>query len=157
MGNDGHRHCPHHEIQGDAEAQEVAEAVAAGTLTINFNDGSTITYPMGNNTLKPNGNPNTVNSNGPAPTGTFPVQAPVPISNTDAKDYLRYGPYFFPIGARNPGGSPGDIARQRGIGIHGGRRSHNSRTEGCLRLDNSDITDLYTRTLTDPLTSITIE
>jgi lipoprotein-anchoring transpeptidase ErfK/SrfK len=41
--------------------------------------------------------------------------------------------------------------------LHGGRRNHNSRTEGCLRLDNADISDLVERTIADPLTSITIE
>jgi RHS repeat-associated protein len=124
----------------------------AGTLTIRFSDGTTATYPVGNNTINPNGDPNTVNSNGPAPAGTFPVQPPVNTGNS-----VSYGPYFFPVGAVNPDGTPADIASRRGIGIHGGRRNHNSRTEGCLRLDNADITDLVKRTAADPLTSITIK
>jgi RHS repeat-associated protein len=125
---------------------------AAGTLTVTFLDGTTVTYPVGNNTVNPSGDPNTVNSNGPAPSGTFPVQTPINTGNS-----VSYGPYFFPIGAVNPDGTPGDIARLRGIGLHGGRRNHNSRTEGCLRADNADILDLVGRTAADPLTSITIK
>jgi RHS repeat-associated protein len=124
----------------------------AGVLTVTFNDGTTVTYPVGNNTVNPIGDPNTVNSNGPAPVGTFPVQPPVNTGNS-----VSYGPFFFPIGAVNANGTPADIARRRGIGLHGGRRNHNSRTEGCLRLDNADISDLVERTIADPLTSITIE
>ncbi len=125
---------------------------ASGTLTIDFKNGTTVTYPFANNTTNPVGNPNIINSNGPAPAGTFPVQAPI---NTGSS--ISYGPYFFPIGAVNSDGTPGDIARQRGIGLHGGRRNHNSRTEGCLRADNADIMDLVSRTAADPLTSITIK
>ena len=129
----------------------VADRVA-GTLTVTFADGTTVTYPVGNNTVNPAGDPNTVNSNGPAPAGTFPVQAPVDTGNS-----VRYGHHFFPVGAVNPNGAPGDIARQRGIGIHGGRRDHNSRTEGCLRVDDGDLTDMVTRTSGDPLTQVTIQ
>jgi RHS repeat-associated protein len=125
---------------------------AAGILTVTFLNGTTVTYPFGNNTVNPAGDPNTINSNGPAPAGTFPVQLPINTGNS-----VSYGPYFFPIGAVNPDGTPGDIARRRGIGLHGGRRNHNSRTEGCLRADNADILDLVRRTAADPLTSITIK
>ena len=129
----------------------VADRVA-GTLIVSFQDGTTVAYPVGNNTINPAGDPNTVGSNGPAPAGTFPVQSPIPTGNS-----VSYGPFFFPIGTVNPAGSPGDIARQRGIGLHGGRRSHSSRTEGCLRVDNGDLNELVHRTRTDPLTSITIK
>ena len=128
----------------------VADRVA-GTITVNFNDGTSVTYPVGNNTTNPAGDPNVNHSNGPAPAGTFPVQAPI-----DTGTSVRYGPAFFPIGAVGADGTPADIARQRGIGLHGGRRNHNSATEGCLRMDNPDIVDLLTRTAADPLTSITI-
>jgi RHS repeat-associated protein len=138
-----------------ADPTGLSTAVAdrgAGVLTVTFNDGTTVTYPVGNNTINPVGNPNTVNSNGPAPAGTFPVQSPVNTGNS-----VSHGPFFFPIGAVNAYGTPADIARKRGIGLHGGRRNHNSRTEGCLRLDNADITDLFNRTVADPLTTITIQ
>ena len=122
-----------------------------GTITVTMNNGQTVTYPAGNNTTNPSGDPNTVGSNGPAPAGTWPVQSPVNTSGD-----VRYGPYFWPIGAVDAQGNRADIARQRGIGLHGGRRSHQSRTQGCVRMDDADILDLYQRTTNDPLTTIEI-
>ncbi len=49
-------------------------------------------FPAGNFTMNPNGDPNTINDHGPAPNGTYPVQAPIDTGNSPA-----YGPYFFPI------------------------------------------------------------
>ena len=121
------------------------------TITVNFNNGTTVTYPAGNNTINPSGNPNVVGSNGPAPAGVWPVQPPVRTTGR-----IEYGDYFWPIGAVGPNGERLDIARQRGIGLHCGRRSHQSRTEGCVRMDNPDCLDLYNRTLGDPLTRIEI-
>jgi len=122
-----------------------------GIITVTMNNGQTVTYPAGNNTTNPSGDPNTVGSNGPAPAGTWPVQSPVNTSGD-----VRYGPYFWPIGAVDAQGNRADIARQRGIGLHGGRRSHQSRTQGCVRMDDADILDLYQRTTNDPLTTIEI-
>ncbi len=122
-----------------------------GTITVTMNNGQTITYPAGNNTTNPSGDPNTVGSSGPAPAGTWPVQSPVNTSGD-----VRYGPYFWPIGAVDAQGNRVDIARQRGIGLHGGRRGHQSRTQGCIRMDDADILDLYRRTTNDPLTAIEI-
>ena len=125
---------------------------AAETITVTYNDGTSATYPVGNNTTNPAGDPKVVGSNGPAPAGTVPVQAPI---NTGKS--VSYGPVFFPLGSVNPDGTPADITRKRGIGLHGGRRSHKSRTEGCLRMDNEDIIDLLDSVADDPLTTITIK
>jgi RHS repeat-associated protein len=108
-------------------------------------------FPAGNNTTNPTGDPNAVGSNGPAPTGTFPVQNPV---NTEGRP--EYGPYFFPIGEVGPNGERLDIARQRGIGIHGGRRGPESRTQGCIRVADQTARDLQETHQADPITSITI-
>ncbi len=99
---------------------------SSGTLTVIDGNGNVVgVYLAGNFTTNPRGNPNTIGSNGPAPSGTFPVQAPVSTGSSPA-----YGPYFFPIGA------PGSIVRQRGIGIHGGRSGPTSKTLGCIRVSN---------------------
>jgi RHS repeat-associated protein len=124
---------------------------ANGAITVTMDNGQTITYPAGNNTTNPSGDPNTLGSNGPAPAGTWPVQSPVNTSGD-----IRYGPYFWPIGAVDAQGNRADISRQRGIGLHGGRSSHQSRTQGCVRMDDADILDLYQRTINDPLTIIEI-
>ncbi len=110
---------------------------------------------IGNNTTNPNGDPNTVGSHGPAPAGTFPVQPPVRIPS-DSDEATSYGTVFFPIGSVDSNGNPSDIARQRGIGLHGGRNGPGSRTEGCLRGNNSDLENLFNQNQSDPLTTITI-
>ena len=108
-------------------------------------------YPAGNNTTNPAGDPNTVGSNGPAPHGTFPVQPPV-----DTQGRVEYGPYFWPIGDVGPNGERLDIARQRGIGLHCGRSGPESRTQGCIRMSDADCYNLFDATRNDPLTEITI-
>jgi len=125
------------------------------TITVTTNNGQTFTYPAGNNTVNPTGNPNQVGSNGPAPNGTYPVQPPV-IDPTPA---AAYGPVFYPIGQVGPNGERQDIARERGIGLHGGREGFYSPTHGCIRLNNQDITNLNNilRALNDPLTRITVQ
>src|SRR6185437_2229001 len=108
---------------------------ATGTLTLRDSAGNVVqTYQAGNNTTNPNGDPNTVGSNGPAPQGTFPVQQPVNTGNS-----ASFGNWFLPVGSCAQGQTApctgqrgGDIARQRGIGIHGGRRNAQSRTNGCI-------------------------
>lgn len=116
------------------------------------NSGNLLTVmSVGNNTTNPAGDPSVIGSNGPAPSGTFPVQSPVSTGRS-----LEYGPYFFPIGAVGPSGARSDIARQRGIGLHGGRSGYRSRTQGCLRADNEDIRWLRDLNLRDPITEITI-
>lgn len=67
-----------------------------------------------------------------------------------------YGPYCFPVGARGPNGERQDIARQRGIGIHGGRTGPMFPTQGCIRVSNIAIRDLYNIHQQDPITQITI-
>jgi lipoprotein-anchoring transpeptidase ErfK/SrfK len=114
-------------------------------------DGVTLVYPAANNTVNPSGNPNRVSSNGPAPNGTFPVQRAVPTGNSPS-----YGPYFYPIGAVGPNGEPRDIARQRGIGLHGGRTGYSYPTHGCIRMNNGDIINLHNQTQNAPLQAITI-
>ena len=114
-------------------------------------EGPPRAFPAGNNTTNPAGDPNTVGSNGPAPSGTFPVQNPV---NTEGGP--EFGPYFFPVGEVGPNGEGLDIARQRGIGIHGGRRGPESRTHGCIRVSDETDRALYEIHQSDPITSITI-
>lgn len=124
-----------------------------GTLTVVGSDGNIIaTRPAGNNTTNPRGDPNVVGSNGPAPRGTFPVQPPV---NTTGRP--EYGSAFFPVGAVGPNGQRLDIARQRGIGVHSGRRGYQSRTQGCIRVDESTIQELLQINQNDPITEITIQ
>ncbi len=125
-----------------------------GTITVTTNNGQSVVYPAGNNTVNPTGSPNQVGSNGPAPNGTYPVQSPV----MDPTPAAAYGPVFYPVGAVSPNGERQDIARQRGIGIHGGREGFSSPTHGCIRMNNQDITNLNNllRALNDPLTRITI-
>jgi RHS repeat-associated protein len=108
-------------------------------------------FSAGNRTTNPSGDPNTVGSNGPAPTRTFPVQN---LVNTEGRP--EYGPYFFPIGEVGPNGERLDIARKRGIGIHGGRSGPESRTEGCIRVSDQTDRELYRIHQADPITSITI-
>ncbi len=123
------------------------------TITVTDSNGNVIgTYPAGNNTTNPTGDPNTVGSNGPAPAGTFPVQPPV---NTNGQP--EYGPYFWPIGDVGPNGERRDIARQRGIGLHCGRRNSQSRTQGCIRMNDDDCERLFRATQNDRLTEITIQ
>jgi lipoprotein-anchoring transpeptidase ErfK/SrfK len=109
-------------------------------------------YPAANRTVNPKGDPTRVDSNGPAPTGTFPIQSPV----LDPSPAISYGPVFYPIGAVGPNGERQDIARQRGIGLHGGRDSYLYPTHGCIRMNNGDISNLYNQTQHAPLQTITI-
>ena len=113
--------------------------------------GPPIAILAGNRTTNLFGDPNTIGSNAPAPSGTFPVQYPI---NTSGR--AEYGPFFFPIGAIGPGGERLDIARQRGIGIHGGRRGPQSRTLGCIRISDNSARLLNEIHQYDPITSIVI-
>ena len=123
-----------------------------GILTVVGNNGEVVgAYPAGNNTTNPGGDPNTVGSNGPAPQGTFPIQPPV---NTTGRP--EYGSAFFPVGGVGPNGERLDIARQRGIGVHSGRRGNQSRTQGCIRVDESTVQDLLRINQNDPITGIEI-
>ena len=109
-----------------------------------YDSTGTLVYETaaGNRTVNPGGNPFTVGSEGPAPTGTWPVGAPVSTGTS-----ISYGPFFFPVGAR------GDIARDRGIGIHAGRSGPQSRTQGCIRVSDAAIRVMAGRF---NITSITI-
>ncbi len=122
------------------------------TLIVELGNGNvSIVIDVGNNTINPSGDPNTIGSNGPAPAGTFPVQPPVNTAGDPA-----YGPYFWPIGDVGPNGERQDIARQRGIGLHCGRTNDQSPTEGCIRMNNTDCELLFELSQDDPLTEITI-
>jgi RHS repeat-associated protein len=119
----------------------------SGTLDVYDGKGNYIgRYDAGNFTTNPGGDPKIVGSNGPAPNGTYPVQAPINTGVSPA-----YGPYFFPIGA------PGSLIRRRGIGLHGGRRGPMSRTNGCIRVSNDTDRKLYQLYQTDPIQQITIQ
>ncbi len=127
-----------------------------GTLTLSDMNGMVVvSYPAGNNTVNSGGNPNTVGCKCPAPKGTFPLQPPINTAGS-----ISYGPYYFPVGARGPKGERLDIARLRGIGIHGGRTGPNDPTLGCIRISNNDVRDLYFWyhffASIDPITQITI-
>lgn len=110
-------------------------------------------YPAGNRTTNPWGDPFSIDSNGPAPPGAYQLQTPI----AEPHPSISYGPYFIPIGEIGLFGSRLDIARQRGIGIHGGRSGPGSRTEGCIRLSNDNIIDIVEFHQIDPLTEISIE
>jgi RHS repeat-associated protein len=109
-------------------------------------------YAFGNNTTNPTGDPVTVGSNAPAPTGEWTVQDPI---NTIGRP--EFGPFFFPIGDICPPVDRCDIARKRGLGIHGGRSGPESPTQGCLRLFDQDIRDLERTHQRDPITRIIIQ
>jgi RHS repeat-associated protein len=126
------------------------------TLTLRDRNGFPVTsYPAGNDTINPGGDPNTKGCNRPAPNGTFPLQRPISTAGS-----LEYGSYFFPVGARGPKGERLDIARLRGIGVHAGRTGPRSRTRGCIRVSDDDVRDLclWYQLLEqiDPITHITI-
>lgn len=111
----------------------------------------------GNNTTNQTGDPYARGSNGPAPNGTYPVQKP--IATGDSKSF---GPYFFPIGdcgesSTCTGEKAGDIARQRGVGIHAGRSGPEDKTNGCIRTSKEDIVELHEMSQEEPLTEITIQ
>jgi len=126
---------------------------AGKILTLyDYNGEPVARYPAGNITIRPNGDPNTVGSNGPAPSGYFPLQKPV---NTAGRP--EYGAYFFPVGAVDKKGRPADIARKRGIGVHAGRKGPESPTQGCIRVGDKTIRELVDWNKIDPIRTITIE
>lgn len=132
-----------------------------GTLTVypgdHHADTAPTTFPAGNNTTNPAGDPYAIGSNGSAPNGTYPVQRPIATGTSES-----FGPYFFPVGdcgtsSTCSGPNAGDIARQRGIGIHAGQKGPESRTHGCIRLSEENIQTLHEMDATDPLETITIQ
>ena len=119
---------------GDSIRTTVSATFCSETGKLKLYDSTgTLVYETtaGNNTVKPDGDPLEVGSNGPAPWGKWPVGAPISTGTSES-----YGPFFLPIGA------PGDVARSRGIGLHGGRSGPQSRTEGCVRSGNAAITEM---------------
>ena len=108
-----------------------------GQLVVTLRDGSKRTFEAGNNTTNPSADPNEIGAHGPAPRGKFPVQKP--ISEAGSKPY---GPFFFPVGAV-VGGKPADVARKRGIGIHGDRNGPSSITLGCIRVSSETDQELF--------------
>ena len=110
-----------------------------GTISLLDGDGNLVdSWDAANNTTKPNGDPCTVDSNGPAPNGEWPINGPI----VDTGDSESYGPHFIPVGDAGDGDDRNDIARQRGIGIHGGRDGHEHVTYGCIRMENDDADEL---------------
>lgn len=122
-------------------------------------------WPAANNTTNPYGDPYEIGSNGPAPNGEWPINGPI----VETGDSESYGPDFIPIGDAGDGDDRNDIARQRGLGIHGGREGkkdgkgrtgYEYNTLGCIRMGNSDLKELVelmeTYSDDDPVDSIVI-
>ena len=129
---------------GDSIRTTVSATFCSETGKLKLYDSTgTLVYETtaGNNTVKPDGDPLKVGSNGPAPWGKWPVGAPISTGTSES-----YGPFFFPIGA------PGDVARSRGIGLHGGRSGPQSKTEGCVRSGNAAITETVIKFNIKPIT-----
>lgn len=122
-----------------------------GLLTVTLRDGSKRTFEAGNNTVNPSADPTEIDAHGPAPKGKFPVQKPISTGSSGP-----YGPFFFPVGAVVKG-NPADVARKRGIGIHGDRNGPNSVTLGCIRVYSDDDRKLFDINLTDPFGTIEIK
>jgi uncharacterized protein RhaS with RHS repeats len=122
-----------------------------GVVSVIGKDGAIGIYPAGNCTTNPSGDPYVVDSNGPAPSGTYPVQSPI-----DTSGQVEFGPTFWPIGAEGSNRERLDIPRKRGIGLHCGRRGPSSCTQGCIRMADEDCVRLGVDTSTDPLSQITI-
>lgn len=146
------------------------EAIQSSYLVFDRSDGYLYVYsddhelqarfPAGNNTIRPEGDPYTVDSKGPAPNGEYPVQDP--LYTADSPDKESYGSYFFPVGdcGESPsctGSAAGDIARRRGIGVHAGRSGPESKTKGCVRVSENDIRDLHAIHRRDPIRKIVIK
>jgi len=119
-----------------------------GTMYLVDGDGNVVdSWDAANNTTIPDGDPCTVGSNGPAPNGEWPIGR-----IADTGDSRRYGPHFIQVGDSGESGTErNDIARQRGIGIHGGREGepdshgrtgHEHNTQGCIRMENDDLEEL---------------
>jgi len=110
-----------------------------GTISLLDGDGNLVdSWDAANNTTKPNGDPCTVGSEGPAPNGEWPIGR-----TSDEGNSPSYGPHFIQVGDSGESGTErNDIARQRGIGIHGGRDGHEHDTEGCIRMENDDVDEL---------------
>jgi RHS repeat-associated protein len=99
-------------------------------------------FPAGNNTVNPSGDPMTPESHGPAPNGTYPVGPYAPVNGGPNSSY---GSGFFPI----------DLGARTGVGIHAGRENRggpNANTLGCIRTNESGLGALRN----DPPTQITI-
>jgi len=138
-----------------------------GTIYLLDGDGNVEnSWDAANNTTIPDGDPCTVGSNGPAPNGEWPINGPI----VDTGDSRSYGPHFIPVGDAGDGDDRNDIARQRGIGVHGGREGetdsqgrtgHEYNTRGCIRMENDDVDELVDwmreHADDDPVDSITIQ
>lgn len=104
-------------------------------------------FPAGNRTNNPSGDPLTPESNGPAPVGTFPVGSYIPTGDDPNSSF---GIGFFPINL--PAGPNG---QRTGVGIHSGRANRGGPsfgTQGCIRTNDNGINALRN----DPPTQITI-
>jgi RHS repeat-associated protein len=136
--------------QGTSGSTVAVFSRQAQQIVVMLPNGDALIYPAANNTLNPCGDPHRLDSNGPAPNGTFPIQRAIPMGDQS------YGPYFYPIGSVGQKGERLDIARQRGIGLHAGRDNYLHPTHGCIRMNNRDISDLHNQTQNAPLQAITI-
>lgn len=136
-------------------------------MTLVDGDGNVVdSWDAANNTTNPNGDPCTQGSHGPAPNGEWPINGPV----VDTGSSNSYGPRFIPVGDAGDGDDRNDTARQRGIGIHGGRNGqtdsqgrtgHEYNTHGCIRMEDDDVEELADwmddHADDDPMDSITIQ
>lgn len=124
-------------------------------------------FPAHNRTEKPNGDPLTLGSWGPAPGGVLTLSPPDFISDDFRKEFYRahfsfyavvhgesyvqewdefeqseMGRARFALGSPDaPEGSADRIAWDREILIHAGR-PFETLTKGCIRMDNGDIEQL---------------
>lgn len=129
-----------------------------GTIYLLDEDGNVEnSWDAANNTTIPDGDPCIEGSEGPAPNGEWPINRPV----ADTGDSRCYGPHFIFVGDAGDGDDRNDIARQRGIGVHGGRTGHEHNTRGCIRMENDDVEELVEwmreHADDDPVDSITIQ
>ncbi|MEY2489599.1 MAG: hypothetical protein QOC70_1541 [Verrucomicrobiota bacterium] len=127
---DGHevrRATPVHNI--------VAFDRAHDQINVFFSNGRRVSYPAGNYTTNPTGDPFTVGSHGPAPSGRWPLQAPRFYDASNPHSRL-VGPAFIPIGA------PGSLPAQRDVGLHSGTGSHLDLTDGCIRVSTQSMNRL---------------
>ncbi|OGN95183.1 MAG: hypothetical protein A2Z75_02230 [Chloroflexi bacterium RBG_13_50_10] len=105
-------------------------------ITLIDKDGKTRGFwPAANNVTNPKAGPYAINKHGPAPNGTWDVGDPIRVP-ADDPTHISYGDWKFPVGRDD------DIAGRRLIRIHGGRTSYLDKTNGCIRMNDSDIAKL---------------
>ena len=124
---------------------------SAGFMYIYLSNGIRQGARAANITTNPGGNPNVEGSEGPAPNGVWSVSRVVQVTsgdanNDDVDDVTQFGGVFIGL----------NIPTRPGIGIHAGRSGYQSRTHGCIRVNNGVEDELYKIHQRDPITSVTI-